>query len=90
MKVVVKSEGRNFTIPIPMFMLTSGVKVSNYIAKKVAKNGEPSEDTKRYLEMVNCIDLDLILKALKELKGYKGLNLVEVSSNDGTYVLIKI
>lgn len=90
MKVVVRSEEVNFTIPIPMFMLTSGVKISNYVAKKIGKKENPGEDTKRYLEYINCIDVDLILKGLKELKGYKGLTLVEVSTSDGTYVLVKM
>lgn len=88
MKVVVKSDERNFIIPIPIFMLKSGVKLSSYIVKMVAKNGEPGEDTKKYLNLINSIDIDLILKALRELKGYKGLSIVEVTSSDGTNVSI--
>lgn len=88
MKVVVKSDDGSFIIPIPMFMLKSGVKLSSYIVKMIAKNGETGEDTKKYLEVMNSIDIDLILKALRQLKGYKGLNIVEVSSSDGTNVEI--
>ena len=42
------------------------------------------------IEEARKLDMDVIVYAIKELKAYKGLTLIEVKANDGTYVLIKV
>lgn len=90
MKVVVKSKEVNLYIPIPMFMLTSSVKLINFISKKVYENREEGETAERCKKILETIDMDALLKGLRELKGYKGLTLVEVKAKDGTYVLVQM
>lgn len=93
MKIVVKSKEINFRLYIPMFILTSGIRLTNFINKqytKYNKHSDSNEDMKNVIKYMNYIDMDFIIYAIKELKGYKGLTLVEVKASDGTYVLIKI
>lgn len=87
MKIVVKSKERNIRLYIPMFILTSGIRLTNFINKQSNKHDLKDEDIKN---LMKYIDMDFIIYAIKELKNYKGLTLVEVKASDGTYVLIKV
>ena len=42
------------------------------------------------VKYVDYIDTKILLTAVKELKKYKGLTLVEVKESNGNYVSIKI
>ena len=90
MKIVVKSKDRNKKLYVPMFILTSGLRFSKFITKEYSKHGKTNNDKKDLMKCMNYIDMDLIIYAIKELKSYKGLTLVEVEASDGTYVLVKI
>ena len=90
MKIVVKSKDTNIKIYVPMFILTSGLRFSKFITKEYSKHGKTNNDKKDLMKYMNYIDMDIIIYAIKELKIYKGLTLVEVKANDGTYVLIKV
>lgn len=90
MKIVVKSKDRNIKLYVPMFILTSRLRFSKFITKEYSKHGKANNDKKDLMEYMNYIDMDLIIYAIKELKSYKGLTLVEVEASDGTYVLVKI
>ncbi|MGG7144483.1 hypothetical protein ACQPVP_13640 [Clostridium nigeriense] len=86
MKIVIKSEGKNLRFYVPMFVITSGIRLSKYISKYVDSDKGMNEAIK----YVDYIDTKILLTAVKELKKFKGLTLVEVKESNGDYVLIKI
>jgi len=86
MKIVIKSEGKNLRFYVPMFVITSGIRLSKYISKHVDSDKGMNEAIK----YVDYIDTKILLTAVKELKKFKGLTLVEVKESNGNYVLIKI
>ncbi len=86
MKIVIKSGGRNLRFYVPMFVITSGIRLSKYISKYV----DSDKDMNDAVKYVDYIDTKILLTAVKELKKYKGLTLVEVEESNGNYVLIKI
>lgn len=86
MKIVIKSEERNIKFYIPMFVITSGIRISKYISKFV--NSDTDLDS--VIKYIDYLDTKALLCAVRELKKFKGLTLVEITSSDGTYVLIKV
>lgn len=86
MKIVVKSEGRNIRLYVPMFVITSGIRLSKYIMKHV----DVDDDMNNAIKYIDCIDTKVLLTAINELKKFKGLTLVEVKASNGDHVLIKI
>lgn len=89
-KIVIRNEKVNLTIPVPMFLISSGVKLTKFIQKNMKIISIKDEDLKRVDEIINELDMDVIAYALKELKGYSGMNLIEVEGKDGSYMLIKV
>ncbi|MBE6054403.1 MAG: hypothetical protein E7212_10970 [Clostridium sartagoforme] len=83
MKIIISSTDMNLKLYVPNFVLTSGVRLTKFINKYNKSNKEMKE-------VMNYIDMDFIIYAIKQLKAYKGLTLVEVKARDGTYVLIKV
>lgn len=90
MKIVIRDKGINLTIPIPMFLISSGAKLTKFIQKRLIKEHMKDENAKRASEIIEALDMDIIAIMLKDLKAYKGLHLLEVEGKDGSYVLIKI
>ncbi|KMT22256.1 hypothetical protein [Clostridium cylindrosporum] len=90
MKVVIRNKSINLSIPVPMFILTSGVRLTKFIQKCLNNSNMKDESAQKANEILNALDMDMIAYALKELKGYKGLTLVEVEGKDGSYVLVKV
>ncbi len=90
MKVIVKSEETNLNLYIPMFVLTSGIRLAKFINKNYNKDNKSDKSIEKTIQYVDYLDIDIIISAIKELKSYKGLTLVEVKASDGTYVLIKV
>ncbi|WP_288222502.1 hypothetical protein [uncultured Clostridium sp.] len=86
MKIVIKSEERNIKFYIPMFVITSGIRISKYISKFV----DSDTDLDSAIKYIDYLDTKALLCVVRELKKFKGLTLVEITSSDGTYVLIKI
>lgn len=86
MKIVVKSEERNIRLYVPMFVITSGIRLSKYIMKHV----DVDDDRNNAIKYIDCIDTKVLLTAINELKKFKGLTLVEVKASNGDHVLIKI
>lgn len=72
MKIVVKSEGRNIRLYVPMFVITSGIRLSKYIMKHV----DVDDDMNNAIKYIDCIDTKVLLTAINELKKFKGLTLV--------------
>ncbi len=90
MKIIVKSKDINLKLYVPMFILTSGVRLTKFINKFHTQNDNLDRDIENTTKYIEYIDMDVIVYAIKELKAYKGLTLIEVKANDGTYVLIKV
>ncbi len=90
MKIRVRTNERRFTIYIPNFLLTSGVRIANFVSKSLVENNVSKEGMDNVYKYMNALDMDLILAAMKELKKYRGLEIVNVKANDGTEVLIKM
>lgn len=90
MKVVVKSEEINLNLYIPMFVLTNGIRLTKFINKNYNKDNKSDKSIEKAIKYIDYVDINIIMSAIKELKKYKGLTLVEVKASDGTYVLIKI
>lgn len=90
MKVVVKSEKISLNLYIPMFVLTSGIRLTKFINKNYNKDNKSDKSIEEAIKYIDYIDINIIMSAIKELKKYKGLTLVEVKASDGTYVLIKV
>lgn len=90
MKIVIRSKEANFTIPIPMFMITSGIKFTHFISNKLQEKSTSDIDSQEFIKYMNYLDMDALMYGMKELKKHKGLILVEVKAKDGTYVLVKV
>lgn len=108
MKIKIKSNERNLTIPLPMWVITSGIRITAFVGKKEAKkclnennefsineakievNEKKKNKNKDYLNYIDMIDYKVLVAAMKELKKYKGLKLVEVHASSGEEVVITV
>lgn len=90
MKVVIRSKETNLTIPVPMFILSGGLKLTKFIQKIMQKSNMKKENIEKVNEIFEALDMELIAYALKKLKAHKGLVLVEVDGKDGDYILVKV
>ena len=60
------------------------------MSKSLVENNVSKDGMDKVNEYMNALDMDFILVAMKELKKYKGLEMVNIKANDGTEVLIKM
>lgn len=106
MRVIIRDKDTNINIPIPMWIVNMGIRISALIGKQYCRQQvkrqiysnvkdkyDKDSNAKKYNNMikyVDMIDYKMLLTAMKELKNYKGLNLVEVEESNGTYVLVRI
>lgn len=80
-----KENGERFVIPAPLWLVKAGLGMSGFwlpIAKK-----QISEEQLAYIQ---SIDFKQLGKAFHELKAYKGLNMVDVKTKDGTEIKIVV
>ena len=86
MKVYFREKGgKSFFIPVPLSIAIFALNFSSFIIGRTKKY--IPEDALQY---VDCIDYKILARNIKLLKAYKGLNLVDVTSADGTVVKITI
>ena len=78
-----EKKGRKFFIPMPLSIAGAACKIANFTLKRVDKHIDVQ--TK---EILDCIDFNELAKSLKHLKGYKGLKMLEVKSQEGDEVTI--
>lgn len=105
MRIKVKTEGRNINIPLPMWLIKAGVKISTVVGKNQAKKAlskntnmtvdntnmnTKSSKNSNAMKYIDMIDYKILKEVLDDLGEYKGLVLVEVYSKDGTEVLITV
>ncbi|MBW9154128.1 hypothetical protein [Clostridium estertheticum] len=84
MRIYIREKtGRKFFIPVPLGIAGAACKIADFVCKRVDKHIDAQ--TK---EILDCIDFNELAKGLKYLKGYKGLKLVEVKSQEGNEVTI--
>ena len=79
MRVILKTEGRKFWIPVPMCLGSLGIK---YGLKYGSKTPIPKEQMDEILECYKVFR--------KAIKPYKGLKIVEVEDSEGEGVTIII
>jgi len=79
MKIYIKEKDhRGYTIPVPLWLAQFFLRrVAGWAMKKYVKK-----------EDLENIDFEQLSKALDELKGYKGLKLVEIKEKEGDEVTI--
>ncbi|TJX63275.1 hypothetical protein E8P77_15290 [Soehngenia saccharolytica] len=86
MKIRIKdSNGNKIILPIPFKLLILGLDITPYIMKKTSLH---MSDEQR--EVLDCIDFKILSKSIRDLKHYKGLKLLEVTSKEGEEVSITI
>jgi hypothetical protein len=86
MRIYIKETGgKTFFIPVPLSVACFCLNFSSFIIKKSQKYIPESS-----MEYIDCIDFKVLSKSLRELKHYRGLELVNVQSSDGTIVKITI
>ncbi|GIM29139.1 hypothetical protein CPJCM30710_18050 [Clostridium polyendosporum] len=84
MRIYIREKtGRKFFIPVPLSIAGAACKIANFVFKRVDKHIDAQ--TK---EILDCIDFDELARSLKHLKGYKGLKMVEVKSQEGDKITI--
>ncbi|MCB2307572.1 hypothetical protein LGL08_16180 [Clostridium estertheticum] len=84
MRIYIREKtGRKFFIPVPLSIAGAACKIADFVCKRVDKHIDAQ--TK---EILDCIDFNELAKSLRYLKGYKGLKLVEVKSQEGDEVTI--
>jgi hypothetical protein len=77
--------GRRYFIPAPMWVVKAALGMGDF-GMRIALRQMP-EDQRIYVENIDFRELK---KAMSLLKDYKGLNLVDVKTKDGTEVRIII
>lgn len=86
MRIYIKeNEGKTFFFPIPLSLACFCLNFSEFIINRSKKHIPQAS-----MEYINCIDFKILSKSLRELKYYKGLDLVDVEASDGTKVKITI
>lgn len=83
MKIIIKSDGKRIYIPVPLWVIKIGCRISTSgLVKKYA-----GPDAMKYID---AIDTRELCKCIGTLKKYKGLHLVDVESKNGDIVQIII
>lgn len=84
MRIYIKTaEGKKRRIPMPMWAVTLGTRlpIEKIVRKHISKRDA------RCLDLIDWRELRSLISSLNE---YKGLNLVDIKTNDGTEVLVEI
>jgi len=86
LKIYLKIEnGRRYFIPAPIWLVKAGLGMGGF-GVRIAKKYIP-EDQITYME---SIDFRNLKDAIDVLKEYKGLNMIDIKTKDGTEVKIVI
>ncbi|MBD7963078.1 hypothetical protein [Fictibacillus norfolkensis] len=90
--VNVKTNETKFSIPVPYVLLNIGISIltSKLLIRHANKWSKPHLDKKNINFSFPSIDRSELKHIIKELKKYKGLELVNVRSQDGTEVIVRL
>lgn len=87
MRIIVRAKGVNLWLPIPLCLASAAVKlIPENTVEEMRKSIAPPYNeliTKEFLR-------EIVHECIFVLKQYKGLEIVHVEAQDGTYVSIKI
>ncbi|MCC0645681.1 MULTISPECIES: hypothetical protein [unclassified Clostridioides] len=87
MRIIVRSKETNLWLPIPLFLANTAVLLlpESVIAEIKKSLPEPYQEviTKKFLQ-------ELVRECQSVLKQYKGLEIVHVETQDGTFVSIRL
>lgn len=87
MRIIVRSKETNLWLPIPLFLANTAVLLlpESVIAEIKKSLPEPYKEviTKKFLQ-------ELVRECQSVLKQYKGLEIVHVETQDGTFVSIRL
>lgn len=86
MRIYVKEvNGVKLSIPFPLPLMVFMVRHSKGIISRAMKSSN-----KEAVDYIDCVDYEQLACALEELKEYKGLKLVEITSKNGDEIVIEI
>lgn len=85
MRIKVRADGRTIVIPVPMSLLALAIRSGN-IVKRICRRYVKEEEMK-YIE---AIDFAVLAKSFKELKQYKGMDIIHVQSGSGEEVRVTV
>jgi hypothetical protein len=91
--VKVKTNETKFSIPVPYVLLNIGISIitSKLLIRHANKWSKPHLDKKKNIAFtIPSIDKSELKRIIKELKKHKGLELVNVRSQDGTEVIVRL
>jgi len=90
--VKVKTKEVKFSIPVPYVLLNIGISIltSKMLIRHANKWSKPHLDKKNIVFAIPSIDKSELKRIIKELKKHKGLELVNVRSQDGTEVIVRL
>ncbi len=90
--VNVKTKEAKFSIPVPYVLLNIGISLitSKVLIRHANKWSKPHLDKKNINFSFPSIDRSELKHIIKELKKHKGLELVNVRSQDGTEVIVRL
>ncbi|MCC0641959.1 MULTISPECIES: hypothetical protein [unclassified Clostridioides] len=87
MRIIVRSKETNLWLPIPLFLANTAVLLlPESVIEEIKKSlPEPYQEviTKKFLQ-------ELVRECQSVLKQYKGLEIVHVETQDGTFVSIRL
>lgn len=85
MRIKIRADGRTIVIPVPMSLLSLALRSGN-IVKSICRRYVKQEEMK-YIE---AIDFTVLAKSFKDLKQYKGMDIIHVQSESGEEVRITV
>ncbi|QGU96429.1 hypothetical protein GOM49_16180 [Clostridium bovifaecis] len=83
MKVYLQHKRLRMVLPVPTWIL-------RLMSKAAIKNSIIKHTPREYIKYVESMDFNEVDKAVEILKQYKGMDIVNVESNDGTKVRIRL
>ncbi|MCC0654014.1 MULTISPECIES: hypothetical protein [unclassified Clostridioides] len=87
MRIIVRSKETNLWLPIPLFLANTAVLLLPESVIEEIKKSLPEP----YQEVINKKFLqELVRECQSVLKQYKGLEIVHVETQDGTFVSIRL
>ncbi|MEG0383530.1 MAG: hypothetical protein RR587_02825 [Solibacillus sp.] len=90
--VKVKVKGIRFIIPVPYVVLNSAISIvtSKFLQEKLNKWTKEYFEKKKVDFTFPLIDKKMLKLIIKELKGCKGIVLVDIKAKDGTEVKVRL
>ncbi|MCU9614425.1 hypothetical protein OEV98_12845 [Caldibacillus lycopersici] len=90
--IKVKTNGKKFFVPIPYGLLNLGINIlsSDFITKQLNKAVKGNGEDKKSTFTMPPLEKENLKKVVKELKKYRGYEIVKIKDKDGTEIFIKL